>query len=157
MFSIPSASDLSTNIWLTNSVEYGHETSFSKYVFQERPSLRTVFSCVLPRFPSCRRSGHFVYEKPERTQLELQSHYSPPPGGPGEPHGEKRGPGFPNRSGPRLCPLVCKAAAGQRPQPPAAVSVVCRLWLPLWHLPSEWRVSTAAPWQVPLGNVWGCL
>lgn len=146
LFPILSASDLSTDIWLTESVEYGREASFSKYVFQGRPSfLRTVFSCVLPCFPSCRRSGRFVYEKPERAQLELQSHYSPPPGGSGEPRGEKRGPGFPNRSGLRLCPLVCEAAGGQRPQPPAAVSVACRLWLPLWHLPSEWQVSTAAP------------
>lgn len=157
LFPILSASDLSTDIWLTESVEYGREASFSKYVFQGRPSFLNRLQLCGPRFPSCRRSGHFVYEKPERAQLELQSHYSPPPGGSGEPRGEKRGPGFPDRSGLRLCPLVCEAAGGAASPAAAAVSVACRLWLPLWHLPSEWRVSTAAPRQVPLGNVWGCL
>lgn len=51
LFPILSASDLSTDIWLTESVEYGREASFSKYVFQGRPSfLNRLQLCVAP-FP----------------------------------------------------------------------------------------------------------
>lgn len=153
-FPFPFTNDPNTNMQLINSVEYGDGMIL---IFSKNYLQLCAVACFHLLLASWHDSidfcSHLFIKKPEWTQLDFQSHLCPAP-----VRLQWRAVG--RRCGPVVHSSLSSPApvstgmSGWKamcvPSHPAAVKILCWLWLLLWRVPSEWQMSRAVLWQMPL-------